>query len=218
MSPTATSPPRGASSSSPTPPGHIQYTRNMVTGASTADVALILLDARKGITEQSRRHAFLATLLRRAAPGASASTRWTSSTTHEAVFEEISRRVRASSPTRLRVRDLTFIPVSALKGDNVVTRSENMPWYDGSTLLHAPRAAARGVRPQLRGRALPGPVRDPAAVARRARLPRLRRHGGLRRAQAGRPGRGAALGPGDARSRRSTPPTARWTRRSRRWR
>jgi bifunctional enzyme CysN/CysC len=114
-------------------PGHTQYTRNMVTGASTADVALILLDARKGITEQSRRHAFLATLL--GVPHLVVCVNkmdlvdWS-----ESVFEAIRDEFGAFA-TRLRVRDLTFIPVSALKGDNVVTRSQNMPWYDGSALL-----------------------------------------------------------------------------------
>jgi bifunctional enzyme CysN/CysC len=114
-------------------PGHVQYTRNMVTGASTADVALILLDARKGITEQSRRHAFLATLL--GVPHVVVCINKMdlvdySERTFEAIRDEFSEFA-----TRLRVRDMTFIPVSALVGDNVVTRSETMPWYDGSPLL-----------------------------------------------------------------------------------
>jgi bifunctional enzyme CysN/CysC len=114
-------------------PGHIQYTRNMVTGASTADVALILLDARKGITEQSRRHAFLATLL--GVPHVVVCVNKMDLVDFdEKVFEAIRDEFSAFA-TRLRVRDLTFIPVSALKGDNVVTRSENMPWFDGSPLL-----------------------------------------------------------------------------------
>ena len=114
-------------------PGHIQYTRNMVTGASTADVAVLLLDARNGITEQSRRHAFIATLLgvphivvcvnKMDLVGFS-----------EAVFEGI-REEFGDFATRLRVRDLTFIPTSALLGDNVVEPSRNMPWYDGPALL-----------------------------------------------------------------------------------
>ena len=114
-------------------PGHIQYTRNMVTGASTADVALILLDARKGITEQSRRHSFLATLL--GVPhlvicvNKMDLVEWS-----EARFDEI-RAEFEEFATRLRVRDMTFIPISALVGDNVVTRSANMPWFDGSPLL-----------------------------------------------------------------------------------
>src|SRR4051794_19545212 len=114
-------------------PGHIQYTRNMVTGASTADVALLLLDARKGITEQSRRHAFLATLL--GVPHLVLCVNkmdlvdWS-----ESVFESI-REEFTEFASRLRVRDLTFIPVSALHGDNVVTRSTKMPWYDGLPVL-----------------------------------------------------------------------------------
>ncbi|HJP89126.1 MAG TPA: GTP-binding protein [Candidatus Limnocylindrales bacterium] len=114
-------------------PGHIQYTRNMVTGASTADVALLLLDARKGITEQSRRHAFLATLL--GVPHLVLCVNkmdlvdWS-----ESVFEQI-REEFTEFASRLRVRDMTFIPVSALHGDNVVTKSTNMPWYDGLPVL-----------------------------------------------------------------------------------
>jgi bifunctional enzyme CysN/CysC len=114
-------------------PGHIQYTRNMVTGASTADAALVLLDARRGITEQSRRHAFIATLL--GVPHLVVCVNkmdlvdWS-----EKAFEDI-RAEFGEFATRLRVGDLTFIPVSALHGDNVVRRSANMPWYDGSTLL-----------------------------------------------------------------------------------
>ena len=114
-------------------PGHIQYTRNMVTGASTADVALILLDARKGITEQSRRHAFLATLL--GVPHVVVCVNKMDLVDFdEAVFEAL-REEFSEFATRLRVRDMTFIPVSALQGDNVVTRSERMPWFDGAPLL-----------------------------------------------------------------------------------
>jgi bifunctional enzyme CysN/CysC len=114
-------------------PGHIQYTRNMVTGASTADVALILLDARRGITEQSRRHAFLATLL--GVPHIVVCVNKMDLVAFdETVFEAI-RDEFSEFATRLRVRDMTFIPVSALEGDNVVTRSARTPWYDGSPLL-----------------------------------------------------------------------------------
>jgi bifunctional enzyme CysN/CysC len=114
-------------------PGHIQYTRNMVTGASTADVALILLDARKGITEQSRRHAFLATLL--GVPHIVVCVNKMDLVDFdETVFEAI-REEFSEFATRLRVRDLSFIPVSALQGDNVVVRSERTPWYEGTTLL-----------------------------------------------------------------------------------
>jgi len=114
-------------------PGHIQYTRNMVTGASTADVALILLDARRGITEQSRRHAFIATLL--GVPHIVVCVNKMDLVDFsEEVFEGISEEF-AEFATRLRVRDMTFIPVSALLGDNVVRRSPNTPWYDGAPLL-----------------------------------------------------------------------------------
>ena len=115
-------------------PGHIQYTRNMVTGASTADLALILVDARKGLVEQSRRHAFLTTLLR--VPHIVLCVNKMDLVDYsEDVFESI-RAEFGDFATKLNVPDLTFIPVSALKGDNVVTRSENMPWYAGSSLLH----------------------------------------------------------------------------------
>ena len=114
-------------------PGHIQYTRNMVTGASTANVALILVDARNGILEQSRRHAFLASLLR--IPHLVVCVNkmdlvdWS-----EDRFEEIKAEFRQFA-TKLDVHDLTFIPVSALLGDNVVDKSDNMKWYEGLPLL-----------------------------------------------------------------------------------
>jgi len=115
-------------------PGHIQYTRNMVTGASTADLAIILVDARNGLVEQSRRHAFLATLLR--VPHLVLAVNKMDLVDYsEEVFEEI-RTEFASFATKLNVPDLTFIPISALNGDNVVTRSAAMPWYDGPSLLH----------------------------------------------------------------------------------
>jgi bifunctional enzyme CysN/CysC len=115
-------------------PGHIQYTRNMVTGASTADLAIILVDARNGLVEQSRRHTFLTTLLR--VPHlVLCVNKMDLVDFSEDVFEEIRTEFTAFA-TKLNVPDLTFIPVSALKGDNVVTRSENMPWYDGPSLLH----------------------------------------------------------------------------------
>jgi bifunctional enzyme CysN/CysC len=115
-------------------PGHVQYTRNMVTGASTADLALVLVDARKGVLEQSRRHAFLASLL--GIPHLVVCVNkmdlvdWS-----EERFEEIKAEFR-SFAMKLDVRDLMFVPISALHGDNVVDRSGNMPWYEGSPLLH----------------------------------------------------------------------------------
>ena len=114
-------------------PGHVQYTRNMVTGASTADAALILVDARNGLVEQSRRHTFLATLLR--IPHLVVCVNkmdlvdWS-----EARFAEIKAEFEAFA-TRLEIPDLAFIPMSALRGDNVVDRSTTMPWYGGPTLL-----------------------------------------------------------------------------------
>ncbi|MGE3833229.1 MAG: sulfate adenylyltransferase subunit CysN [Acidimicrobiia bacterium] len=115
-------------------PGHVQYTRNMVTGASTADLALVLVDARNGIVEQSRRHAFLATLLR--VPHLVVCINKMDLVGYdEDRFEEIKAEFRQFA-TKLDVADLTFVPISALLGDNVVHRSENMPWYEGSSLLH----------------------------------------------------------------------------------
>jgi sulfate adenylyltransferase subunit 1 len=115
-------------------PGHIQYTRNMVTGASTADLAVVLVDARKGLTEQSRRHAFLATLLR--VPHLVLAVNKMDLVDYEAAaYEQIKAEFTAFA-TKLEIGDLAFIPISALHGDNVVQRSEDMPWYDGPSLLH----------------------------------------------------------------------------------
>ncbi|WP_253875302.1 sulfate adenylyltransferase subunit 1 [Actinomadura rupiterrae] len=115
-------------------PGHIQYTRNMVTGASTADLAIILVDARKGILEQSRRHAFLATLLK--VPHLVVAVNKMDLVDYDkAVYERIVDEFTAFA-AKLDITDLTFVPISALHGDNVVERSGNMPWYAGSSLLH----------------------------------------------------------------------------------
>src|SRR6201992_4078023 len=115
-------------------PGHIQYTRNMVTGASTADVAIVLIDARKGVLEQSRRHAFLASLLR--IPHLVLAVNKMDLVDYdEKVFDAIKSEFRDFA-RKLDVSDLTFIPLSALHGDNVVDRSANMPWYGGSGPLH----------------------------------------------------------------------------------
>ncbi|MBU6329142.1 MAG: 50S ribosome-binding GTPase [Acidobacteria bacterium] len=115
-------------------PGHIQYTRNMVTGCSTADLALVLVDARHGLVEQSRRHAFLASLLR--VPHLVLCVNKMDLVDYDQkVFDEICTEFR-SFASKLDVNDLTFIPISALDGDNVVNRSENMPWYEGTSLLH----------------------------------------------------------------------------------
>ncbi len=115
-------------------PGHVRYTRNMVTGASTADLALVLVDARNGIVQQSRRHAFIASLLR--IPHIVVCINkmdlvgW-SEERYNQIADEFT-----DFAARLEVSDISFIPVSALLGDNVVERSENMPWYEGSPLLY----------------------------------------------------------------------------------
>src|SRR3954453_19054325 len=114
-------------------PGHTQYTRNMVTGASTADLAIILIDARKGVLEQSRRHAFLSSLLGIPHLVLCVNKMDLVDFSQER-FEEIRDEFR-QFPTKLEVADLTFVPISALTGDNVVTRSAAMPWYDGPSLL-----------------------------------------------------------------------------------
>jgi len=114
-------------------PGHIQYTRNMVTGASTANLALLLVDARKGVLEQTRRHALLSSLLR--VPHLILCVNKMDLVDHdEAIYDEIREEFTAFA-AKLEITDLDFVPISALEGDNVVTRSENMPWFDGQPLL-----------------------------------------------------------------------------------
>ena len=115
-------------------PGHVQYTRNMVTGASTASLALILIDARHGVIEQTCRHSFIASLLR--IPHVVVCINkmdlvdWS-----EERYEEIKKQYEEFA-AKLEIQDVQFIPMSALNGDNVVERSENMPWYQGGPLLH----------------------------------------------------------------------------------
>ena len=129
-------------------PGHVQYTRNMVTGASTANLAIILVDARHGLVEQSRRHAFISSLLRIPqvvfAVNKMDLVDWS-----EAAFRAIEQDFRGFA-TQLDVPDLTFIPMSALTGANVVERSAEMPWYEGPPLLHhletVPIASDRNLR------------------------------------------------------------------------
>ncbi|MGB3827963.1 MAG: GTP-binding protein [Ornithinimicrobium sp.] len=115
-------------------PGHVQYTRNMVTGASTADLGLVLVDARHGMTEQSRRHAVLLSLLR-VPHMVLAVNKMDLVGYDQGVFEKIRDEFTAFT-SKLAVPDLQVIPISALAGDNVVTRSENMPWYQGASLMH----------------------------------------------------------------------------------
>ncbi|MEO9483337.1 MAG: sulfate adenylyltransferase subunit CysN [Ekhidna sp.] len=115
-------------------PGHIQYTRNMVTGASTANVALILIDARKGVIEQTCRHSIIASLLQ--IPHIIVCVNKMDLVDYEQEkFDEIKSDFE-NFASKLDVKDVQFIPISALKGDNVVNRSDNMKWYEGSTLLY----------------------------------------------------------------------------------
>ncbi len=114
-------------------PGHVQYTRNMVTGASSANLSIILIDARQGVIEQSRRHAIIASLLRIphlvVAINKMDLVDWSQDR-----FQEIKDQFEEFLP-RLDIKDVKFIPVSALNGDNIVTTSEHTPWYPGPTLL-----------------------------------------------------------------------------------
>jgi sulfate adenylyltransferase large subunit len=115
-------------------PGHEQYTRNMATGASTANLAIVLVDARHGVLPQSRRHAFIASML-----GIQHIVVAVNKMDLVGYSEEIFERIRsefADYAPRLQAPDLHFIPISALKGDNVVEKSARMPWFDGSSLLH----------------------------------------------------------------------------------
>jgi len=116
-------------------PGHIQYTRNMVTGASTANAALILVDARNGVVEQTIRHCYIASLLQ--IPHVMVCINKMDLVGYkEDVFERIQRDFNRFSD-KLDIRDIYFIPISALKGDNVVDRSVHMPWYQGPTLMYS---------------------------------------------------------------------------------
>ncbi len=115
-------------------PGHEQYTRNMVTGASTADLVIVLIDARKGVVAQSRRHAFIASLLQ--IPHLVVCVNKMDMLSYdEEVFDSIVGEFERFA-ARLEIQDVTFIPISALKGDNVVERSQAMPWYQGPPLLY----------------------------------------------------------------------------------
>jgi sulfate adenylyltransferase subunit 1 len=115
-------------------PGHIQYTRNMVTGASTANLALLLVDARHGVIEQTKRHAFIASLLQ--IPHIAVCVNKMDLVDYD---QEAYKKIKADFEdfaSKLEIKDVRFIPISALNGDNVVDRSTNMDWYDGSTLMH----------------------------------------------------------------------------------
>jgi sulfate adenylyltransferase large subunit len=115
-------------------PGHEQYTRNMVTGASTAELSIVLVDARKGVSEQTRRHAYISSLLR--IPHLVVCVNKMDLVDYdEAVFDAIVDEL-SDWAARLEIADITFIPIAALHGDNVVERSTEMPWYDGPPLLY----------------------------------------------------------------------------------
>ncbi len=114
-------------------PGHIQYTRNMATGASTADVALILIDARHGVLQQSRRHAYIASLL--GIPHLAVCVNKMDLVQFDEATYEAIKRDFAKLSARLRFREIRFFPVSAVDGDNIVHRSERSPWHDSGTLL-----------------------------------------------------------------------------------
>ena len=116
-------------------PGHIQYTRNMVTGASTANLAIILIDARKGVIEQTKRHAFIANLLR-IQHLVVAVNKMDLVDYSEEVYETIIKDFRSFASRLDNVVGITAIPISALNGDNVVDKSENMDWYEGPSLLY----------------------------------------------------------------------------------
>ena len=114
-------------------PGHVQYTRNMVTGASTADLGVILVDARKGVVEQTRRHSYIVAMLQ-LPHVVYVVNKMDLVDFSEDRFDEIARDL-AELSSRLGLKDVTIVPVSALRGDNVVDRTEAMPWYAGPTLL-----------------------------------------------------------------------------------
>jgi len=115
-------------------PGHVQYTRNMVTGASTANLALILVDARKGVIEQTKRHTFISSLLQIPHVFVCINKMDLVDYSQEAYDKVVKEYTDFAA--KLNVQDVRFIPMSALHGDNVVTRSEQMSWYEGGTLLH----------------------------------------------------------------------------------
>ena len=150
-------------------PGHVQYTRNMATGASTANVAIILIDARLGVLTQSRRHAYIASLLGIPHLLVCVNKMDLVGFSRE-VFDGITQEFRQFA-AQLAFKDVSFVPISALRGDNVVDESTQAPWYEGPTVLDVPGDGADRRRPQPRRLPLPGAVRDAAAPE----LPRLRR-------------------------------------------
>ena len=163
-------------------PGHVQYTRNMVTGASTADLGLVLVDARQGLTEQSRRHAVILSLLR--VPHLVLAVNKMDLVDYDqAVFDRIHQEF-TSFATKLTIPDLEVIPISALKGDNVVDPQRAHDVVRRPVAHAPPRERARRLRPRPGRHPLPGAVRRTPEVGRVPRLPRLRRPRRRRRAQA----------------------------------
>ncbi len=141
-------------------PGHIQYTRNMVTGASNADLAIILVDARQGVAEQTRRHSLIASML--GIPHVVVAVNKMDLVDYsEDRFLEIAKTYQELA-NKLQIKDLTIVPVSALNGDNVAVYSPNMPWYAGETMLSVLRKRQRTQRPEPDGRALFGTIRNSA--------------------------------------------------------
>ena len=178
-------------------PGHVQYTRNMVTGASTADVAVVLVDARQGVIEQTRRHSYIVSMLE--LPHVVYAVNKMDLVDYaEERFDEIAREL-ASVCVQLDIRDATVIPMSALHGGNVVERSEEIVLVRRTDAARASRGRRARRRCEPRRSTLPGAVGDPADDRRAPRLPRLRRTSGGRRVARGRPGARAAVGPRVAR-------------------
>ena len=172
-------------------PGHIQYTRNMVTGASTANLALLLIDARKGVLEQTRRHALLSSML--GVPHLVLCVNKMDLVDYDQrIYDEI-REEFTTFAAKLDITDLSFVPISALAGDNVVEPLDQHALVPRAAAARPPRGRPHRLRPQPGRQPLPGPVRDPAAVGRVPRLPRLRRLGRRRHLQAGRRGDGDAV-------------------------
>ncbi len=167
-------------------PGHVQYTRNMVTGASTADLGLVLVDARQGLTEQSRRHAVILSLLR--VPHLVLAVNKMDLVDYdEGIYKNIYEEF-TSFATKLATPDLEVIPISALQGDNVVNRSENMPWYQGPSLMHHLEHVHVASDRDLVDARFPVQYVIRPEVRRLPRLPRLWRQGRRRRPQEGRRG------------------------------
>ena len=191
-------------------PGHVQYTRNMVTGASTADVAIILVDARKGVIEQTRRHSYIAAIL--GIPHVVvAVNKMDLVDFSEERFREIEQELREHERAARAAATCSVIPMSALRGDNVVERGERDALVRRADAARAPRDGRDRRRPRPRPPPLPRPVGDPPDLRRAPRLPRLRGPGRRRRLAGRRRGRRAAVRPPlrgrlgrDRRRRRST--------------